>query len=113
SILQIVTLKEGGILYNLWENPPVPNNIYVYIFNYTNPQEALSGAEKPKLQELGPYVYREFLQRVHVVVNENGTLTYQEKRTIEYLPELSKGDLNDTVIVPNIPLMVTISLFIY
>ena len=38
-------------------DPPVETFFTVYQFNVTNPEAVLSGA-KPKLAEVGPYVYR-------------------------------------------------------
>jgi len=42
----------------MWKNPPLNIYLNIYIFNITNPVEFLSGKEKLKLQEIGPYVYQ-------------------------------------------------------
>ena len=49
-------------MLSAWLNPPIEPLMKVYVFNITNPQEVLEGAE-PDTQELGPYVYRSSLER--------------------------------------------------
>lgn len=39
--------------------------------------------------------------------NDNGTLTYQDKKTYEFSEELSVGNESDDVIVPNMPFIVS------
>ena len=41
-----------------WIDPPVQPKLKIYVFNFTNPEEFLNGA-KPKLREVGPYVFQE------------------------------------------------------
>ena len=41
---------------SLWIDPPVNPRLKIYVFNFTNPDEFLTGA-KPKFEELGPYVF--------------------------------------------------------
>jgi hypothetical protein len=57
-ISQRMTLTEGSTLYYFWQKPPVNIYIKVYVFNVTNPKEFLSGREKLRVQEVGPYIYR-------------------------------------------------------
>lgn len=49
--------------------------------------------------------FREDMEKVNVVFHNNGTVSYQHKKILNFVPEMSKdGDLK--VIVPNIPLLV-------
>ncbi|KAK2577977.1 hypothetical protein KPH14_008412 [Odynerus spinipes] len=99
-------LVPGSLLYTLWEKPPIDVYLKVFIFNITNPVEFLKGKEKLKLQEVGPYVYQEFLENQNVTFHDNGTITYVPKRSVYYVPELSSGDPEkDFVNVPNIPML--------
>nr|XP_050845801.1 scavenger receptor class B member 1-like isoform X1 [Vespula vulgaris] len=99
-------LRENSAIYSIWEKPPVDVFIKVYIFNITNPNEFLKGTEKLKLEEVGPYVYQEFLENTNVTFNDNGTITYIPRRTVFFVPELSKSDpKKDFVTVPNIPML--------
>ncbi len=54
---QRVPLAEDSPVTKSWLSPPVTPLIRLYFFNYTNPEGFLRG-EKPRVQELGPYVYR-------------------------------------------------------
>lgn len=56
---QKLKFEEGGEIYNLWAKPPVDLYVRVYLFNVTNKEAFLSGADrKLNLQEVGPYVYK-------------------------------------------------------
>lgn len=48
------------------------------------------------------------MERVNIQFNEDGTVSYQEKRNWKFRPELSKGHRqSDRVVVPNVPLLVS------
>jgi hypothetical protein len=51
-----------------WENSPIQPLLKVYIFNYTNIDDYLRNprGKKIKVQEVGPYVYKEFGSRVNL-----------------------------------------------
>ena len=49
-------------MLSVWLNPPIEPLLKLYVFNITNPEEVLEGAD-PVSQELGPYVYRSSLER--------------------------------------------------
>lgn len=77
----------------------------IYIFNFTNPDEFLQGA-KPKLDELGPYVFQEDWVKDNIKwKNDDKSIEYNQLRTYKFLPKESTGRLRDTVTVPNIPMM--------
>lgn len=57
-VLQKLILSEGGEIFNLWQDPPVNIYIKIYLWNITNSEEFLSGKEKMRVEEVGPYVYR-------------------------------------------------------
>ncbi|XP_070496760.1 scavenger receptor class B member 1-like isoform X2 [Chironomus tepperi] len=85
-------------------NPPFSPIIKVHVFNYTNIEEFVSGADKKiRIEEVGPYVYEEQLQKINVQYNGD-TITYYENRTHRFIPEMSGSCTeNDTIIAPNIP----------
>lgn len=49
---------------------------------------------------------REDMEKVNIVFHNNGTVSYQHKKILNFVPEMSK-DANMKVIVPNIPLLVS------
>ncbi|XP_021917896.1 scavenger receptor class B member 1-like [Zootermopsis nevadensis] len=101
-----MSLSEGSTLYHLWLKPPVNVYIKVYVFNVTNPEEFLSGREKIRVQEVGPYIYREILENTNVTFNPNNTITYIPKRKVVAEPEMSPRDPDaDRIIVPNVALL--------
>ncbi|XP_025267973.1 scavenger receptor class B member 1 [Camponotus floridanus] len=103
-ILRQLRLWNGSISFQYWQKPGVARLTKVYIFNVTNTENFLQFNEKPKLQEIGPFVYREDMEKVNIVFHNNGTVSYQHKKILNFVPEMSK-DENIKVIVPNIPLL--------
>ncbi|XP_037821072.1 scavenger receptor class B member 1 [Lucilia sericata] len=100
-----VALKPGGQTYGWWSKPPVEPKISVYVYNVTNANEFLSNGSKPIVDEVGPYVYTESWEKVNIVQNDNGTLSYNLKKIYIFREELSAGSDDDVVIVPNIPML--------
>lgn len=91
-----LVIRDGGRTYKWWKEPPVEPRMQVYIYNVTNADEFLNSGEKPALQELGPYVYKQHWEKTDVKFNDNGTVTYKVKKTFVYAPVSSRrrnGDL--------------------
>lgn len=107
TVLSNLELRNGTLSFLFWQKPPVNLEIKIYVFNYTNVREFESGnATKLKVEEIGPFIYRENLSRVNVKIHENGTITYQEKKTYQWISGKSE---NEKVIVPNVMLMSTLA----
>lgn len=50
---------------------------------------------------------REDMEKVNIVFHNNGTVSYQHKKILNFVPEMSEdGDIK--VMVPNIPLLVSL-----
>ncbi|XP_076753983.1 platelet glycoprotein 4 [Xylocopa sonorina] len=100
-------MTPGSLLFELWKQPPIDVFLKVYIFNITNAEEFLQGGVNLKVEEVGPYVYKEVVMNENVTWNmSNNTISYYPKRNVLYMPELSVGDpLKDIVSVPNIPML--------
>ncbi|KAL1117216.1 hypothetical protein AAG570_004543 [Ranatra chinensis] len=70
----------------------------MYMFSVQNPDEVANGA-KPRVKEIGPYVYREFREKVVLEVDdEKDTASYYQIITYKFDEELSKP-LKDTDVV--------------
>lgn len=52
------------------------------------------------------HIFREKLIHTNAIFNENGTLTYTANRSTIFLPELNTIDLNATLIMPNLGVLV-------
>ncbi|XP_028131546.1 scavenger receptor class B member 1 [Diabrotica virgifera virgifera] len=103
-ILKNLRLSDGSLSYQYWQKPGVIRLTKVYIFNVTNPDTFLTQGEKPRLQEVGPFVYREEMEKVNIQFHDNGTVSFQHKKILQFVPELSVNK-NQKITVPNIPLL--------
>lgn len=52
------------------------------------------------------YSIREEMEKVNIVFHDNYTVSYQHKKVLQFVPELSL-DKNLRIITPNIPLLVS------
>lgn len=105
-VRQGLVYQEGGPLFSGWKKPPLKPLVRVFIYNYTNSAEFVEGlASKLRVQEVGPYSFRETLERVNIRFHDNGTMSYNERRSHVFEPLLSAGSDGDLVVVPNLPLI--------
>ena len=84
----------------------------LYYFNVTNFDEVDKNRTqgiKPKLEECGPYTFRERHYKDNIKWNENGTITFQQRKIWEFLPEKSNGSLDDVIF--NINIIALVSFF--
>ncbi|XP_030764300.1 scavenger receptor class B member 1-like isoform X2 [Sitophilus oryzae] len=112
QINSLLVITDEAPTYEMWRSPTVKPYIKIYIFNYTNVERyEMRKDKKLHVEEIGPYVYYEKLERVNVRFNKvDGTVSYQEKRTYIFSPELSNGTKHDLVMVPNIPVLAGVSI---
>lgn len=70
---------EGSVAADMWTNQPLNPLLKVYFFNYTNYQEFLNGDDdRLRVTEIGPYVYRETVEKINVVYNSiDDTISYK------------------------------------
>nr|CAD7199082.1 unnamed protein product [Timema douglasi] len=98
--------SEGGEVFEMWRRPDVDLYLRVFLFNVTNKEKFLSGEEKLRVQEVGPYVYKEDLEHKNVTFNSNGTLTMHPSHPLRWVGELSEGHKEDDILIlPNIALL--------
>lgn len=82
SVLQKVILRNGSEMLDFWTNPPIDPILKIYVFNYTNIADVIRGDEKViKLQEVGPYVYRERIVKTGLTF-EGHKITYFVRRCL-------------------------------
>lgn len=108
---KFLMIKKGSYLYKSWVQPPISPLVCVYAFNYTNVDPFLKGyTDVLSVEETGPYCYKESTQKVQVQFHGNGTVSYRDNRTHQFVPEMSGGSRNDTLIVPNVPFFAVVAL---
>lgn len=57
GIVKFLTILKPGRFIRDKHEKPLPFQYKLYIWNITNPEEVHSNLAKPKLQEVGPYVF--------------------------------------------------------
>lgn len=96
--LQQFQLKEGSLNYDNWIVTPIPMYLSFTLFNWTNPHLMKTANYTPNFVEMGPYVFHEKHERVNVTFNrDNDTVSFYQKRTWHFEPDMSEGSLDDKV----------------
>ncbi|KAK7068410.1 hypothetical protein SK128_008970, partial [Halocaridina rubra] len=102
ALLKSVVMKEGSPKDHMWRSSSIDAFYKVWVFNLTNPQEFMAG-DRPRVYELGPYVYKYRETKHNVRYNIDGTVLYQGKPIYQFQPHLSPGREEDVVTTVNIP----------
>jgi scavenger receptor class B protein 1 len=103
-IQKVLVIDPKNSIFANWVSLPTPILTSIYFFNVTNAVAVEKNGSKPELQEIGPYVYQEFHRKVKLRWNnENETITYQQIRTYEFVPEMSSGSIHDKITTLNAP----------
>ncbi|KAK7866497.1 hypothetical protein R5R35_014361 [Gryllus longicercus] len=93
-----ITIRNDTPAYQKWAKSEVTSLLRYWIFNYTNVAEFMAGDDaKLRVQDVGPYTFREITHRVNDVFHPNGTVSYNEERDYQFLPELSNGKMSDNI----------------
>ncbi|XP_040822664.1 lysosome membrane protein 2 isoform X1 [Ochotona curzoniae] len=106
TIQKNMVLRNGSEVLDSWEKPPLPVYTQFYFFNVTNPEEILRG-EKPLLEEVGPYTYREIRNKENIKFGENGTtISAVSNKSYVFERNQSVGDPSvDLIRTLNIPVL--------
>ncbi|XP_023944614.1 sensory neuron membrane protein 2 [Bicyclus anynana] len=81
-------LENSSTMFEKWRVVPVPLTFKIYVFNVTNTDEVNEGA-KPALDEIGPFVYKEYREKRILGYGENDTIRYMLKKTFYFDEEAS------------------------
>lgn len=105
-IMKQLRIINGTLSYHYWHKPGVLRLTKVFIFNMTNPDGFLNNGEKPRLMEIGPFIYKESMEKVNVQFYDNGTVSFQHNKVLQFVPHMSVPDAETLkLVVPNIPLL--------
>ncbi|KAH3855176.1 hypothetical protein DPMN_097738, partial [Dreissena polymorpha] len=95
KVERTVIIRTDSPVYAFWQDPPVPIYLQLYMFNVTNPIEFIQEGKRPFLQEVGPYTYSERRVKYDIKFNPNGTVTYRQNRTFQFILEKSGKGLSE------------------
>ncbi|XP_037731854.1 scavenger receptor class B member 1 [Drosophila subpulchrella] len=99
-------MTEGGEIFNLWAQPPVDLYIKIYLFNITNAEAFLAGREQLKVEQVGPYVYKEIMTHENVTFNTNNTMSSTPSHPLVWQEQMSGGyHEDDEVVMLNIAML--------
>jgi len=91
--------------YEVWKKPSIPTTIKFYLFSVRNPKQVENG-DKPDLEEVGPFTYREELERVNEEFYDNGTVSYETKKNWFFLCDQS-ASLESVITTVDVPVLAT------
>lgn len=109
QLRKMMTLTEDSMSFGIWRETPIPMYLEMFFYNISNVKEILAGtAVKLKVDEIGPYVFREQHTKTNLTWNDNSTLTFYNQRWWHYEPDRSVGHLSDEITSIN-PVIVTVA----
>ncbi|KAJ9594586.1 hypothetical protein L9F63_027430, partial [Diploptera punctata] len=75
----------------------------VYLFNVTNPMEIQNGG-KPRLSEIGPYVYEEYKEKAELYDHEEDDTVSFNNRDTFYFNKIKSAPLtgDEIITIPHI-----------
>ncbi|XP_075167837.1 sensory neuron membrane protein 1-like [Haematobia irritans] len=83
-----INLKPGSETRQMWEKFPISIKFSIYVFNVTNPDECQNGG-KPKLQEVGPFVFEEWKDKYDLEdIEEEDAVEFNMRNTFIFRPDL-------------------------
>lgn len=96
-----LVLSRDKHTYEVWKKTPIPLTLEFYFFNWTNPEEIRNKSVKPNLEQVGPYKFTEIKEKVDVVWNDNGTVSFRQLRWWYFNASRSNGSLDDLITTLN------------
>ncbi|XP_039751096.1 protein croquemort-like [Pararge aegeria] len=109
QLRRMMILSPTSTSFGIWREVPIPMYLECFMFNITNVEDIVAGKNVPvQVEQLGPYVYREFHIKENITWNDNNTVTFYNKRTWVFQPEMSNGSLSDGITSIN-PIVATIA----
>jgi len=104
-LTQEMQISQGTFFYeDLWKEVVTPTYLDYYFFNVTNKEEFLKqsppGSVKLRVEEVGPYRYREYLKKDHkkVLIEQwPEEIEFRQVSEIFFVPEMSVGPDTDLI----------------
>lgn len=95
-----IAISQSSSVYSQWVSPDTPIFFSIYLFNITN-QKGIERGEKPRVQQIGPYVYIEKRIKTNITWPKGDTsqVSFYQRLVFTLDRNLSVGDPDkDTVI---------------
>lgn len=92
------------VFYNSTKSRNFKKSVLLFISEYFEGEQVFIEWRKSISNSF--VICREDMEKVNIVFHNNGTVTYQHKKILHFVPEMSR-DGNLKVMVPNIPLLVS------
>lgn len=107
---QLVLKPDNSSLrFKQWKFPTVPIHMEFFVFDVVNEVEVRQG-ERPTVKQLGPYTYREFLDKKNISFDQERTkVSYNEEKTFIFDKERSCSGCDpfkDIITTINIPYVI-------
>ncbi|XP_063536598.1 protein croquemort-like [Cydia strobilella] len=109
QLQKMMVLSNTSTSFGIWREVPIPMYLECFMLNITNVDEILAGHNVSiRVSQMGPYVYREHHTKENITWHDNNTISYFNKRTWHFQPDMSNGSLSDLVTSIN-PIIVTVA----
>jgi len=96
QLLKNLELAPDSRSFSEWKKPTVPLYMDIFLFNWTNPHEIKNKSTKPNFEQLGPYRFREFPDKLNVTFpDNNSSVSYFKFSSFFFDPDGSNGSLSD------------------
>lgn len=106
-----ISLSKNSLSYPVWKNIPVPIYQKFFFFNVTNAQDIEQRGHKPKLEEIGPFVYRSEWTKKDIANDDvKNTIDFKNYKRWVFEPRLSVEDHKMELVTLNAPLAITLTL---
>jgi hypothetical protein len=81
-----------------------------YFFNITNAADVTAGRAYPVVEQVGPYVYREFESRPEEYTqwHANGTVRFKQHTVYLFEPSMSKGTESDVIVTADMGMLTAV-----
>ncbi|KAF2366446.1 CD36 family [Trinorchestia longiramus] len=102
SVEGALKLKDGKPIMDAFTVPPIPIFMSFMLFNVTNPRDAQFYGKKPKLVEVGPYVYEEHREKFSKDFLDDGDdIQYRQNKYYMFREDMSNG-LKETDLITTV-----------
>lgn len=109
QLKNMMILTPDSMSFDVWHETPIPMYLECFFLHIENTEEMIARpGVKPKVVQMGPYVFSETHTKANITFNDNSTVTFFNQRYWYFVPEKSNGSLSDNVTSIN-PIVVTIA----